>query len=474
MRFAGLEITRARSSTALAPQQEKAALSPIRQSDGWWAIVRESFQGAWQQNVEVVYDTVLSHHADFACRTLIASDIAKLRLRLVRKDDEGIWTEVNNVPAYSPVLRKPNHYQTRIQFIESWMLSKLQKGNTVALKQRDSRNVVTALHVLDWDYVTPLVSEDGSIYYELRADHLSGIEQAIIVPAREIIHDRFNCFKHPLIGLSPIFSSGLASTQGLAIQTTATKMFQNGARPGGILTAPGAIEDETAARLKAYFDDNFTGEKAGKVAVLGDGLKYEAMTSKATDAQLIDQLKWTAEIVCGVYHVPPFMAGIGPAPAYNNVQALLTLYYAQCLQILIEELEACLDEGLGMDGVTFGTEFDLDDLLRMDTATQFDVAQKAKGIATLDEQRKRINLGPKKGGDTIYLQQQDHSLAAIAARDTILIAQSDAVLDGTLDPSLKPPPAPPSDNDNGEEEVSAEDKALFARAALRKELGLDI
>lgn len=471
MRFLGVRIPF--TGTSLPAESQQKDLSPISNSHGWWSIIRESFSGAWQQNVEVVYDTVLAHHADFACRTLIASDIAKLRLRLVRKDENGIWTEAENVPAYSPVLRKPNHYQTRAQFIESWVLSKLQKGNTVVLKQRDARNVVVAMHVLDWDYATPLVANDGSIFYELRADHLAGIERSIIVPAREIIHDRFNCFKHPLIGLSPIFSSGLASMQGLAIQNTATKLFQNGARPGGILTADGAIDDDTAARLKAYFDDNFTGEKAGKVAVLGDGLRYEALTSKATDAQLIEQLKWTAEIVCGVYHVPPFMAGIGQAPAYNNIQAQLTLYYAQCLQKLIEDLEACLDEGLGMDGVTFGTEFDLDDLLRMDTATQFDVAQKAKGIATLDEQRKRLNLGPKKGGDTIYLQQQDHSLAAIAARDSILVEQSNAVAAGTLDPSLKPKAPPPSDDDETEEDVSDADKALIARATLRKELGLN-
>jgi hypothetical protein len=32
-----------------------------------------------------------------------------------------------------------------------------------------------------------------------------------------------------------------------------------------------------------------------------------------------------------------------------------------------------------------------------------------------------VNLGPVDGGDTIYLQQQDHSLAAIAARDAQLI-----------------------------------------------------
>src|SRR5690606_18147617 len=104
---------------------------------GWFPLIRESFSGAWQRNIELKPESILSFHAVFACQTLIASDIAKLRVKLV-EDRDGIWTEVSR-PAYSPVLRKPNHFQNRIQFFESWVLSKLQSGNTYALKGRDGR-----------------------------------------------------------------------------------------------------------------------------------------------------------------------------------------------------------------------------------------------------------------------------------------------------------------------------------------------
>ena len=50
-----------------------------------------------------------------------------------------------------------------------------------------------------------------------------------------------------------------------------------------MLTAPGAIADATAARLKTYWDTNFSGDNTGKVAVLGDGLKYEAMSVNAVE-----------------------------------------------------------------------------------------------------------------------------------------------------------------------------------------------
>jgi HK97 family phage portal protein len=391
------------------------SLASVDTSRGGWFRVLESFAGAWQQNVTVDYTAVLSNHADFACKTLIASDIAKLRIKLVAQVN-GVWQETTN-PAYSPVLRKPNHFQTRIQFIESWVTSKLQRGNTYVLKERDNRNVVTALYVLDPCRVRPLIADNGDVFYELQDDRLSGLEGRIVVPAREIIHDRFNCMFHPLVGISPIFAAGLAATQGLAIQQQATRFFQNSARPGGLLIAPGSISDETASRLKTYWDDNFSGEKAGKVAVLGDGLKYEALSATAEDSQLIEQLKWSAEVVCSVYHVPPFKVGVGPIPPYANVQAANVDYYSRALQILIESIEALLDDGLGMDGVSIGTEIDVDGLLRMDSVALMEMLDKASGVLTIDEKRAYLSRPPTEGGNAVYLQQQNFSLAALAKRD---------------------------------------------------------
>jgi len=430
--------------------ESQKALSSVDGNRGWWPLIREWDSGFWQRNIEVKYDSVLAFHADFACRTLIASDIAKLRIKLVAKDSNGIWTETSN-PAYSPVLRKPNHFQNRIQFMESWVLSKLQKGNAYILKQRDGRGVVVRLYVLDPCLVTPLVSEDGSVFYQLEIDNLSGItnlpDRSLVVPARDIIHDRFNCFYHPLVGLSPIFAGGLAAMHGLSIQNDSTLFFQNGARPGGVLTAPGSIGDETAQRLKAYWDENFTGKNAGKVAVLGDGLKYEAMKAKATDAQLIEQLKWSAEVVCSVYHVPPYKIGVGQLPSYNNVQALNTEYYSQCLQILLEAIELCLDEGLGT-GENLGTEFDLDGLLRMDSVTQMNFLKEAVGAAVMspNEARRRVDLPPVTGGASPMIQEQNFSLAAIAKRD----AKEDPWGETT-----PPEPSEPPANDNAEAEARA-------------------
>jgi len=447
MRFLGLRISIAqpKASAALAVQTEERSmtLAGVADGRGWWPLIRESFGGAWQKNVTVDARAMFAFHAIFACITLIASDIAKLRVKLVELAG-GIWTETTN-PAFSPVLRKPNPWQTRIQFWECWLISKLSRGNTYVLKRRDGRGVVVALYILDPNRVKPLVADDGSVFYELQRDNLSGLHEAIIVPAREIIHDRMNCLFHPLVGVSPIFANALAAQQGLEIQHNSARLFRNNSTPGGILTAPGRINDETAKRLKEHWEENFAGENVGRVAVLGDDLKFEKMALTAVEGQLIEQLKLTAEIVCSTFHVPGYKVGVGSIPAgITNIQSLNVEYYSQCLQKLIEDAEECLDDGLGIGygvgpGAILGTEFDVDNLLRMDSITQMEVLDKGKNVLTPDEARARLNLPPTPGGNVVYRQQQDFSLEALAKRD----AQADPFVSVRETFTGTAPPAPP-------------------------------
>lgn len=459
LRLFGFEITRAKA----APQ---GLQPPSRGSGGWWPVVREPFTGAWQRNREQTRETILTFHAVYSVVTLIASDIAKCRVRLVEEDANSIWNPIN-AASFSPVLRKPNRYQNRIKFYEHWVVSKLLHGNTYVLKQRDSRNVVIAMYILDPTRTRPLVAPDGSVFYEISRDNLAGVEDdKIVVPASEIIHDVMVPLYHPLCGVSPLTACGLAAVQGLNIQDHASSFFANGARPSGILTAPGQIGDTTAKELKEYWDTNFTGDNRGKVAVLGDGLKYEQMTVNAVDAQLIEQLKWSAEVVCSAFHVPAYKVGVGAAPSYNNIEALDQQYYSQCLQSLFECIELCLDEGLGLTevkGKTYGTEFDLDDLLRMDSKTMAETEDKLKNIKAPNESRKRLNLPPVPGGNSVYRQQQDFSLEALAKRD----AQADPFASSAPSPK---PAAPEADNDDDEQDLAA--AAQLAAWSLKSHLGL--
>jgi hypothetical protein len=166
--------------------------------------------------------------------------------------------------------------------------------------------------------------------------------------------------------------------------------------------------------------------------------------------------------------LPALTLGIGLAigleglPAGQKVEDMNRVYYSDCLQTLFESIEALLDDGLGltMTNRPLGTEFDLDDLLRMDTPTL--VTSIADGIGagamSPNEGRMKLNLSPVVGGESPYLQQQNFSLAALARRD----AQADPF-------ATEAPQAPePEDDEVDESDLDDAAKSVFAAPVFRK------
>ena len=409
---------------------------------GFWGPIREGFAGAWQQGTVVAdpHHSLLAFSAVYACITLISDDISKLRPKLMALDASGVWQETTN-PAFSPVLRKPNHYQTRIQFLSGWVVSRLLHGNVFVLKERDARGVVTALYLLDPRLVKPLVAETGDVFYSINVGTSDPVGRpgSFTVPASEVIHDRAVCLFHPLVGVPPIFACGISATQGNRIQGNSAKFFENMSRPSGMLTAPNTITDETARRLKADFEANFSGSNLGRLLVTGDGLTYSPMTIPAEQAQLIEQLRWTVEDVARAFHVPLHKIASDSGVKYNNMAAMNQDYYSLTLQALIESIELLLDEGLGLAGganvgvQTLGVELDLEGLLRMDPvqrAQRNQIGMDA-GYLAPDEARASENLMPLPGGSgkEPFMQQQKFPLSVLVQQPA---------------PGSTPPAAPPA------------------------------
>ena len=442
-----------------------AGPTPVRSS--LWGMVREPFAGGWQQGMTVdPIGGLTSFGAVFACISRIANDIGKLEPELLTHVD-GIDTEAPPTSPFWRVLQKPNSYQNRIQFLTFWLVCKLMYGNAYAIKVRDdARGMVTGLYLLDPRRVTPMVTPEGDVYYSLGGDDLSRVPQGAVVPASEIIHDRAVTLWHPLVGVSPLYACALSATQGLRIQRNSAQFFENMSRPSGMLTAPGTIDDVTAARLKVEWDRNYSRENIGKLAVMGDGLKYEAMTIPAEAAQLIEQLNWTVEDVARAFNVPLYKINSGPMPTAGNVEALELQYYSGCLQTYIEAIELSLTEGLALPA-GYEVELNLGGLLRMDSAAQIESLAKMVGGAIMapNEARATRRLPKVKGGDSVYLQQQNYSLEALAKRD----AADDPF--GTAKPAPAPVPAAPAADAPDAPDTPTDDAAAkAAQAVLAKAL----
>jgi phage portal protein BeeE len=210
--------------------------------------------------------------------------------------------------------------------------------------------------------------------------------------------------------------------------------------------------------LTEYFNENFGGHNSGKIAIIGDNLKYQQMSLSAVDAQLIDQLKLSAEMVCSVFHVPPYKVGIGNMPVQSTVESLNIEYYGQALQRLIEDAESCFDRGIGLAN-DLGVEFDLDGLLRMDTPSKVNAMRDAVALQSSPRTRR--------AGNSICRQLRA-ARARISSNKILALRLSkrDAQADPFSPGGAKPPASdvpPPTANDNAAARQSAEFRAEFAR-----------
>lgn len=415
-----------KKSTSLShPKRRKRAPKSVAKTDitqfwsgsvgSWQSSLfgpHEPFSGAWQRNIGGMSGSAspLAFSAVYCCVTGIASDIGKMPPDLMRETTTpDVWEKVREASPFKPVLRKPNHYQNRIQFLVNWIISKLLSGNTFIVKERDNRGIVQRMHVLDPRKVQVLVAASGDVYYGLGEDRLNWIYESLVVPASEIIHDRMEPLFHPLIGVSPLYACMTTVGLGNSIQSNSQTFFGNASQPGGMLTAPGRISDGTAKRMKAEFEQRFSGNNIGRLFVAGDGLTFNPFALTAQASQLVEQLQWSVEDVARAFHYPIYKLDNSKLPPYsgNNIQTLNMQYLSDCLQKHVEDIELLLEDGLEIPS-DMHIVLDTEVLLRMDTQTMYKTI--SEGIRgqwlAPNEGRARANLKPVKGGEYPRAQVQ--------------------------------------------------------------------
>jgi HK97 family phage portal protein len=424
---------------------------------------RETYAGEWQtggaSTGSQVKKSPLAYSAVFTCINNIASDVSKLPLRIMRPRANGGGMEVHTNHPLMYVLRKPNNYQTSLQFLQHYLASKLWTGNAFVVLFRDARGVPESMHVIDPTTVTPAVTAEGDVWYLVKANDLNKLSEDTYIPARNIVHDRAMTLFHPLVGVSPLYAAAVSASIGNNISTNSDTFFANMSRVSGALTAPGEIPPTTAERLKREWDNNYSGLGFGKIAVLGSGLEWKPLTMTAVDAQLIEQLRFTVEDIGRVYRVPSFMLG-ETKMTYKNSEQLSRYYFQGCLSYHIEAAEQCFSQKFELSG---GVEvkFDLAPLFRMETDLRYDTHSKAlsSGIKSINEVRAEEDLPPVKGGEEPRMQMQYIPLSMVNAAIT--------TGNGTPTPA---PAAPEPEEPEDDEGDDAEEASADMVAAVNKTL----
>jgi HK97 family phage portal protein len=374
--------------------------------------------GAWQRNMSSSFSDPLgmtAFSAVYACTQIISADIAKLPINIIEIDPKTNERTILASDAFARLFKRPNSYQSRVDFIQLFILSYLIYGNAYILLIRDGRNAVTEMHVLDPRGVWPRIADDGSVFYQCSINALAGLHAGALIPARDIIHHRVPLSAaNPLMGVTPIYAAASSSAMGIKILNNSEKFFGNMSRPSGTLTSDKRISEQTAERLKKDWDDNFSGDRIGRTAILGEGLKWEGMQVSAVDAQLIEQLRWSVEDVSRVFRVPPYLLGDMSKVTYRNTEQAGRAYIAGCLGYHLEGLEERFEVAFGFEPI-YEIEFDVSAMLKTELDVRYAALNRAVGGPWMspNEARSSEGFGPVDGGEEPMVQIQNRPLSQI-------------------------------------------------------------
>jgi HK97 family phage portal protein len=339
--------------------------STFANPDSW---LLDWFSGGHQAaaGVSVNPNSAQQSSAVFACVQVRSQDIAKLPLILYRRTADGGRVRAKDHPLYALLATQPNSRQTSLEFREMMQAALDLRGNAYARIVRDGRYRPVQLIPLHDDWVRPLMAADGTPFYDVRMYGRGALEH---LTGDDIFHlrDRSDC---GFVGKSCIARARDVVGLDLAGGTYASKLYANGARPGGILIPKnGKIEKAGRDLLRDEWNETHGGvDKANSIAVMAEDMSYQPVGMTNLDAEFLGNRKLSRSEVAAIFRVPPHKVGILDNATFSNIEHQSLEYVTDTLMPIAVRWEDKLNTTLlrQSEQADYFFEFLFDGLLRGD------------------------------------------------------------------------------------------------------------
>ncbi|MAW86510.1 MAG: phage portal protein [Phyllobacteriaceae bacterium] len=192
---------------------------------------------------------------------------------------------------------------------------------------------------------------------------------------------------------------GLART----MERRAGKLFQQGARPGGVIEFPNRLDAEAFARMKqAWREVHENPDETGRTAILWDGAKFNPLEFKSTDQQFLEIRRFQVEEIGRAFNIPATFLGDLTRATWSNLETKNREFLSYCLEPWLRALEAALTRSLltADERRSLAVRIDRDDLTRAsltERATAIN-SLRASEVLSADEGRDWLGLGPRADG----------------------------------------------------------------------------
>jgi HK97 family phage portal protein len=354
--------------------------------------------------VNITPELSLSISAVWACVWRYANTVMSLPLCLYRSADGQSAMQERAHPLWRILHSIPNQDMSSAKFWQAMVASMMTWGVCYARKMKINGRLV-GLRPMRPEYMTAYLDSNGRLRYRYWPMGITGGDKNEDLSADDVfvVIDRS---MDGYTGLSRIQYA--ANTLGLSMagDRAANLSYKNGLRASGILTIAQWLKPDQRAAYKRIVNDfvgTGTGQDSDKqfgVMVAENATKFEPLSLKPIDVELLSSRKYSFEEICSWYDVPPILvhhATDGQTMWGSGVEQIILGWLKLGLGPVLTTIEKEIFRQLltpEEQGQGYYAAFNLDELLRGDSAARasFLSQMTQNGVYTRNEARAKENL----------------------------------------------------------------------------------
>jgi HK97 family phage portal protein len=408
-----------RKAKTIAPavSPDTAGAAAGRRADTMGEIVAALAGGSMSASgIRVTPESALTFSAVLACVRVLGESVAGLPLITYRRLPDGSKERADDHPLYAVLHDAPNDEMTSFQWRETSMMHKLLWGNAYSEIITDGAGRVRELWPLLPQSMTPKRDRGNELIYEYR-DPLG----TPITYSKEQIYHVPGLSMNGLVGMTMIGIFRESVGLGMVLNRHGSRVFENGARAGGVLESPGQMSEPAYNRLKSSFNAEYVGvENAGKTILLEEGTKFNPLTMPNDDAQFLESRRFQVEEVARIFRVPLSFIGDLSHATFSNIEQLSLDFVVHTLRPWLVRDEQAIRQRLLLPSERgqYYAEYLVDGLLRGDIVSRYNAYATGRnwGWLSADDVRALENMNPLPGGQgKTYLTPLNMNPAGTAA-----------------------------------------------------------
>ena len=342
---------------------------------------------------DVSAESAIQLTAVWACVKILAETLASLPLIVYKRLPNGGKERASEHSLYSVLHDLANVETTSFIWRETAMGHLATWGNSYSEIEYDLAGRVLGLWPLRPDKMQ-VERKNGQLTYTYRGKQMQ-TENVLHIPGMGY---------DGVIGYSPIqqLRNALGLTQ--ATERYGSTFFKNGARPGGVLKYPKAMDDKTYNRLRESWEHQHEGtERASRVAILEEGMDYISVGLPPEDSQFLETRKFQLAEIARIYRVPPHMLADLDKATFSNIEHQSLEFVIHTVRPWLVRWEQELSKRLltVAERKTYFVEFLVDGLLRGDIKSRYDAYAIGRqwGWFSTNDVRALENMNPIPNGN---------------------------------------------------------------------------